>query len=31
MARRSQNTIEEVIDLTVKLPWWLGVVTHDPW
>ncbi|MFH0782594.1 MAG: restriction endonuclease [Pseudomonadota bacterium] len=25
MARRSQSTIEDVMDLTAKLPWWVGV------
>lgn len=25
MARRSQSTIEDVIDITAKFPWWLGV------
>ena len=25
MARRSQSTFEDIMDLTAKLPWWLGV------
>jgi restriction system protein len=25
MTRRSQSTIEDVIDITAKFPWWLGV------
>ena len=25
MARRSQSTIEDVMEITAKLPWWVGV------
>jgi restriction system protein len=27
MARRSQSAIEDLMDLTAKLPWWVGVIS----